>query len=52
MVLISKQSIREYGKGLALIVILLIVWEGIALLIQNNYILLSLIHISEPTRPY
>jgi ABC-type nitrate/sulfonate/bicarbonate transport system permease component len=39
MVLISKQSIRDYGKGLALIVILLIVWEGLALLIQNNYIL-------------
>ena len=39
MVLISKQSIREYGKRLAIIVLLLVVWEGAALFIQNNYIL-------------
>lgn len=39
MVQISKQDIREYGKGLALIVILLVAWEAVALLIQNNYIL-------------
>jgi NitT/TauT family transport system permease protein len=36
---ISKQGIREYGKGLALIIILLVIWEGLALLIGNNYIL-------------
>jgi NitT/TauT family transport system permease protein len=39
MVLISKQSIREYCKGLAVIVILLLIWEVAALVIQNNYIL-------------
>ena len=42
MVLISKQSIREYGKGLAIIVLLLVVWQGAALVIQNNYILPNL----------
>jgi NitT/TauT family transport system permease protein len=36
---VSKQGIREYGKGLALIIILLVIWEGLALLIGNNYIL-------------
>lgn len=30
---------REYAKGLALIVLLLLIWEGAALVIQNNYIL-------------
>jgi NitT/TauT family transport system permease protein len=39
MGLISQQGIRDYTKGLALIVILLVAWEGFALLIQNNYIL-------------
>jgi NitT/TauT family transport system permease protein len=42
MVLILKKHILEYGKGLAIIVILLLMWEGAALLIQNNYILPSL----------
>src|SRR5512145_3475684 len=39
MELISKHTIREYCKGLALIIILLVAWEGLALIIQNNYIL-------------
>jgi NitT/TauT family transport system permease protein len=39
MVLISKQALRECGKGLALILILLAAWEVAALVIQNNYIL-------------
>jgi NitT/TauT family transport system permease protein len=42
MVLILKKHILEYGKGLAIIVILLLMWEGAALVIQNNYILPSL----------
>jgi NitT/TauT family transport system permease protein len=39
MVPISRQHIREYGRGLAVIVLLLVVWELAALLIQNVYIL-------------
>lgn len=39
MELISRRNIREYGKGLALIVLLLAAWQGAALIIQNNYIL-------------
>jgi NitT/TauT family transport system permease protein len=39
MVLISKQTLREYAKGLALIILILAVWQGAALIIQNNYIL-------------
>lgn len=39
MVLISKQRVHEYSKGLAIILLLLVVWQGAALVIQNNYIL-------------
>ena len=39
MVLISRPRIREYCKGLAIIVLLLVTWEAAALVIQNNYIL-------------
>jgi NitT/TauT family transport system permease protein len=39
MVQILRQRIRDYGKGLAAIVLLLVLWEGAALVIQNNYIL-------------
>ena len=42
MVLISKQKRREYLKGLAVIVLLLVVWECAAIIIDNNYILPSL----------
>jgi len=42
MVLISKQAIREYGKGLAVIVLFLVIWEVAAVIIDNNYILPSL----------
>jgi len=42
MVLISKQNIRDYGKGLAVIILLLLVWEVAALVIQNSYILPTL----------
>ena len=42
MVLISKQTIREYGKGLAVIVLFLVIWEVAAVIIDNNYILPSL----------
>lgn len=39
MVLISQQALRDYGKGLALIIILVLAWDVAALIIQNNYIL-------------
>jgi NitT/TauT family transport system permease protein len=39
MVLISRQTLREYGKGLALIMLILAAWQGAALIIQNNYVL-------------
>jgi NitT/TauT family transport system permease protein len=39
MVPISKPRIREYGKGLSIIFLLFIIWGGLALVIQNNYIL-------------
>ena len=42
MALISKQTLREYAKGLVVIVLLLVVWEVAALIIQNNYILPTL----------
>ena len=42
MVLISRQTLIEYGKGFLVIVLLLVAWEGLALLIQNNYILPNL----------
>jgi NitT/TauT family transport system permease protein len=42
MALISKQSIREFAKGLVVIVLLLVIWEVAALVIQNNYILPTL----------
>ena len=42
MVLISKQDILNYGKGLAVIVLILLIWEVAALVIQNNYILPTL----------
>ena len=47
MVLISKQKVREYGKGLAVIILLLVAWECAALVIDNNYILPSLTEIAE-----
>ena len=47
MVLISRQAIHEYGKGLAVIILLLVVWETAALVIDNNYILPSLTEIAE-----
>jgi len=47
MVLISKQTIREYGKGLAVIVLLLVAWECAAVIIDNNYILPSLEDIAD-----
>jgi NitT/TauT family transport system permease protein len=45
MVLVSRQTIRECGKGLAVIVLLLLTWEGACLIIQNEYILPNLIDI-------
>lgn len=39
MVLISRQALRDCGKGLALIIVLLVAWEAAAIIIQNNYIL-------------
>jgi NitT/TauT family transport system permease protein len=36
---VSKQHIRNYGKGLTIIFLLLVLWGGLALVIQNNYIL-------------
>jgi NitT/TauT family transport system permease protein len=39
MALISRQTLREYGKGLLVIVLLLAAWQVAALVIQNNYIL-------------
>lgn len=47
MVLISRKTIREYGKGLAVIVLMLIVWECAAVVIHNNYILPSLGEIAD-----
>ncbi len=47
MVLISKQKVREYGKGLAIIILLLVAWECAALVIDNNYILPSLTEIAD-----
>jgi NitT/TauT family transport system permease protein len=47
MVLISRQTIREYAKGLAVIILLLVVWECAALIIDNNYILPSLGEIAD-----
>jgi NitT/TauT family transport system permease protein len=42
MELVSRQTIREYGKGFAVIVLLLVAWEIAAVVIDNNYILPSL----------
>ncbi|MEI6842292.1 MAG: ABC transporter permease [Methanomicrobiales archaeon] len=42
MVLISKQDILNYSKGLAVILLILVIWEVAALVIQNNYILPTL----------
>jgi len=42
MVLVSRQTIRDYGKGFAVIVLLLVIWEIAAQVIDNNYILPSL----------
>ena len=47
MVLISKQKFREYGKGLAIIILLLVAWQCAALVIDNNYILPSLGEIAD-----
>ncbi|MDD1707606.1 MAG: ABC transporter permease [Methanoregulaceae archaeon] len=42
MVLVSRQTIYNYGKGFAVIVLLLVIWEIAAQVIDNNYILPSL----------
>jgi NitT/TauT family transport system permease protein len=47
MVLIKRQTIRDFGKGLAVVIILLVVWECAALIINNNYILPTLGEIAE-----
>ena len=47
MVLIKRQTIRDYGKGLAVVVLLLVIWECAALIINNNYILPTLGEIAE-----
>lgn len=36
---ILRQTLREYGKGLIVIVLLLVAWEVAALAINNNYVL-------------
>ncbi len=47
MALISQQHLRNYAKGVAVIVLLLAAWECAAVIIQNNYILPSLWEIAD-----
>ncbi len=39
MALGSRHTILDYGKGLAVLLLLLLIWEGAWLVIQNDYIL-------------
>jgi NitT/TauT family transport system permease protein len=55
MVHTHKQRIREYGKGLSIIFLLILAWGALALVIQNNFILpplrdmlVVLLHPAEP----
>ena len=55
MALITDRALRDCGRGLVLIFILLGIWEAAALIIQNNYVLprlgdiaAVLIHVNEP----
>ncbi len=39
MALVSRQTVREYGKGLVVILLLLLLWEAAWFVIQNDFIL-------------